>query len=262
MEKHYRKANALSFLGAFCLLGSTVAPTFAPAQTLSTAPPVVSEVAARALVKPWAETTLASRLSTRIISIHKTEGARFKKGATLVTFDCAVQRANLKKADAELFQAGKTLEAQQKLQRLNAVRELELALAKANIQKAEADVAIMKAEVTGCTIAAPFDGRVVALEAQAFEHVTPGQPVLEILDDTAMRLEILAPASVAVKLGPGSPVIVRIDETQKVYQARVRATGANVDPASQTLQVYADVDGRQPDLLPGMSGTAQFSIGN
>ena len=213
---------------------------------------------ARALVKSRLETTLSSELSGRITAIHVDGGDRFKKGVKLVTFDCQVQRANLKKAQAMLTGAEATLAARKNLQRYNAVSELDLAQAEAEIQNAQGDVAIAKAEVQGCVLIAPFSGRVVERSARPYEHVAPGQPILKILDDTAMRLEALVPARAAVHLHSGDEITLYVEETGRSYSARIRALGAKVDPSSQTLLVYADVQGEAPDLLAGMSGVVRL----
>lgn len=212
----------------------------------------------RALVTPRTETTLSSRLSAQVLRMAVREGRRFKIGDELVAFDCVVENANLKRAKANHQQALKTLDVRVGLKHLSAVSELDLAIAKADVEKTKAELAIADADVDGCVISAPFNGRVVERLAQAYEHVTPGQPLLNILDDTAMRLEILAPAQLAVRLSIGTTLSVVIDETGKTYRAQVQALGAKVDPSSQTLQVYADVDEIDVDLLVGMSGTVRF----
>ena len=212
----------------------------------------------RALVKPRLNTTLASRLSARIARTSTHEGGHFDTGDPLIEFDCVVQKAHLKKAEATLLQAEKTLASRLELKRLNAVSDIDLAIARADAHKAKADIALTRADVGGCVVSAPFKGRVVELLAKTHEHVTPGQPLIEILDDTAMRLEILTPAELAVGLGVGKTLSVTIDETGRSYRARIRAMGAKVDPASQTLQVYADVENHDAALLAGMSGTVRF----
>lgn len=245
------------------VLIASIVGASAPSWAQSMAFPENSQIdgsMARALVKPRLETTLASRLSAPIVKISTREGARFKRGDRLVEFDCVVPKANLKKAQAELLRMNKVLVSRLRLERLNAVSELDLAIAKADVEKAKAEVAIMGADVDGCVIFAPFRGRVTEILAQSHEHVTPGQPVIGVLDDTAMRLEILAPAQWAVQLTVGSPLRVMIDETGRVYTAVVRSLGARVDPSSQTLQVHADIDEHDGSLLAGMSGTIR--VGN
>ncbi len=59
-------------------------------------------------------------------------------------------------------------------------------------------------------------------------------------------------------LKPGAEFQFQVDETDKSYVGVVRRLGAAVDTVSQTIKVFAKFAAPTPDILPGMSGTAQF----
>jgi len=212
----------------------------------------------RALVTPRIESTLSSQLAARIERIEVEDGQRFRRGDVLVTFDCDVERAYLKKAEAELWGAEHSLEAKRKLEKRRAVSALDVRLAEAAIRRAEAELAIMQKQVQRCRITAPYQGRVVEVIARAYENVTPGDPLLKILDDSHLGAEILAPAGWSRWLKPGVAVSITIEQTGQTYRARVKRLGASVDAAGQMLPIYAEIDGVDADLLPGMSGAATF----
>ena len=52
------------------------------------------------------------------------------------------------------------------------------------------------------------------------QYAQPGQPLLDIIDDTALELEFLVPSRWLVS--PGAAFQVRIDETGKTYPAQVQ----------------------------------------
>ncbi len=56
----------------------------------------------------------------------------------------------------------------------------------------------------------------------------------------------------------GGHVFLQIEETGNVYGAEIVGIGASVDTASQVIEIYADIKGQHPELLPGMSGTVRF----
>ena len=117
---------------------------------------------------------------------------------------------------------------------------------------------LMTAQVFACVVTAPFDGRVVERVADAHEYVNPGDPVLRILDDSRLKAEILIPASALGRIKKGGHVFLQIEETGNVYDAEIVGIGASVDTASQVVEIYADIKGQHPELLPGMSGTVRF----
>lgn len=222
---------------------------------------VVSGDSVRVLVTPRRFTTLAAELGARVDRLPVAEGATFAAGDLLVAFECSSQAAQLARAKAALDAARKTLTANERLLQLNAVGQLELDMARTEADKAAADAALYESVVGKCRIAAPFAGRVVEQKAREQQFVQAGQTLLEILDDSVLELEFIAPSRWLGWLRNGQSFRVRIDETGRTYPARVLRIGAKVDPVSQSVKLVGTVDGRFPELLAGMSGRASFVAG-
>lgn len=227
--------------------------------TQSPAPTAFMRGEIRAQLTPTRYTTLGAEISARVGRLPVAEGARFKTGAILVQFDCSMQRAQLQRAQAELSAADQTFKANLQLQKLNSVGKLDLELSRAAVQRARADVSLGTALVEKCEIRAPFAGRVVEQKVREEQVVQPGQPLLEILDDTSLELEFIAPSSWLSWVAPGLPFEVRIDETAKTYTAQFTRIGARVDPVSQTIKIAGRIEGQHPELMAGMSGVVRAS---
>jgi RND family efflux transporter MFP subunit len=214
----------------------------------------------RALLVPASEATLSSQIAAQIQEIRVKDGERFKKGDILIMFDCAVNRAELRKAQAELQAASKTYSANQQLIKHQAVSKLELAISAAEVSKASAQVSLAKAKVEMCEVRAPFNGRVVKVQVKPFESYPVAQPLISILDDTKLKMELFVPSNWLLWLKPGQKFTVTIDETGKTYPANITGIGARVDAVSQTLALTSEIVGSHPELLSGMSGVAQFQV--
>jgi RND family efflux transporter MFP subunit len=212
----------------------------------------------RVLVAPAQEATLFSQGIGRIRDVNGSLGSPFKAGATLLSFDCDEQAARLKMAQAELSAARETHNAKLRLQGLQSAGELEVSLAAAAAQKAEAQVALYRAQQAYCVVKAPFDGRVVKVHVKAYEGVNQNAPLLDIISDGPLKLRLNAPSSWLRWLKVGTAFQVHIDETDKTYTARVTALNARVDAVSQSVELEGVIAGSAPDLLPGMSGSAHF----
>ncbi len=208
----------------------------------------------RAQLLPKRYTTLAAEIGAKVNRLPFEEGARFKAGDTLIAFDCSLQQAQHNRAEASLDAVDTTWKANQRLQELHAVGKVELDVSQAEVAKARADVAASKVLLSKCTVAAPFAGRIVEKRAREQQFVQPGQPLLEILDDSALELEFIVPSRWLTWLKPTQTFQVQIDETGKAYPARVQRIGARVDPVSQSVKLSAVVDGRFNELMAGMSG--------
>lgn len=228
--------------------GATAVVPAATARTPAPAPEI------RAQLSPRRYTTLGAELGAKVNRIVVGEGARFKSGQLLVSFDCSLQGAQLQRAKASLSAAERTHAANRRLAELNSVGKIELDNSEAELGKARADVNLMSTTIAKCSLSAPFAGRVAEQRVREQQFVQAGQPVLDILDDSALELDFIIPSKWLAWLKPGATFKVRIDETGREYPARITRLGARVDPVSQSLKAAAVIDGQFPDLMAGMSG--------
>jgi hypothetical protein len=59
-------------------------------------------------------------------------------------------------------------------------------------------------------------------------------------------------------LKPGCGFAVHIEESDKTYPAVIARVGGRVDPVSQTIKVFGEIQGDANDLMAGMSGRANI----
>lgn len=227
-------------------------PVNAPADAASRGAGAEREI--RAQLTPRRYTTVAAEIGAKISHLPVSEGAAFRAGQLLVSFDCSLQQAQLAKAKAELDGAEQSLKTNERLVELNAGGQLELELARSSRSKARAEVGANQAVLGKCSVGAPFAGRVAEQKVREQQYVQPGQALLDIIDDSVLELEFLVPSRWLAWLKAGGQLQVQIDETQKTYPARFTRIGARVDPVSQSIKVAAAIDGRFPELIAGMSG--------
>jgi len=212
----------------------------------------------RGVVKATAQATLASQVQGRISQLPFREGQRFKKGAVLVALDCSKYEAELASSQAEYRGKQKTYENNVRLAEHQAVGQLELEVSQAEAEKASAAVKAAEINVKGCTVRAPFHGRVVKTIVNEHENVFPNDQLISLLDDSLLEIELIIPSKSLAWLKAGTAFEYAIDETGGRYPAVVQDIGANVDPASQTVKVKGRFRSQPDNVLAGMSGTASF----
>ena len=208
---------------------------------------------------PQHQTTLSSEMDARILRLGPREGRHFNSKETLVALNCAMEEAQLRRARAILNAAKSKAKVSTRLSRLKATSKLEEQVAKAEVAKAKAEMAIIQVKINRCKIPAPFSGRVVTLMARQHQYVKAGDPLMEILDEQNLEVVFLIPSWQRQRLSVGERFKVRIDETQRSYPAKISAFGAMIDSVSQSVKVFGTMIGQFPGLLPGMSGVAQFT---
>jgi RND family efflux transporter MFP subunit len=208
---------------------------------------------------PRDQLDVASEISAKIATLPFRDGDAFRAGQTLVSLDCSLYAAQLRKAQAEADAATKLKSVNEQLAQLHSIGELDVAEAQAKAKASAAEVAYMQTTVHKCVIAAPFDGRVVKRSASAQQFAEVGKPLLTIVDTGHLELKMIVPSKWLAWLKPGHALTVKVDEVGKTYPASVARIGARVDPVTQTVDVTASLDGRPSELLPGMSGWASFA---
>jgi membrane fusion protein, multidrug efflux system len=258
LKCHYHRLITGSLLAVWLIspLISAMAGTKPEAKPISSAAELST---IRGVVKATAQATLASQVQGRITQLPFKEGQRFKKGALLVALDCARYEAELASAQAEYRGKTKTYENNIRLSEHHAVGQLELEVSQAEAEKALAATKAAQINVNGCTVLAPFPGRVVKTIVNEHENVFPNDQLISLLDDSLLEIELILPSKSLAWLKVGMPFEYSVDETRHRYAAVVQDIGANVDPASQTVKVKGLFRAKPDDILAGMSGAASFT---
>lgn len=191
----------------------------------------------------------------------------YDRTAQLMKNDVApVQK--LDEATASLDIAKRTLE-QTKLAYAAAVAgytKEERGVAKAAVDKAEAAITTLKAQVAELTISAPVSAEIYQIAAEPGEYVSPGVPLLSLVDlsDVWLRFDLREDLIEGLKIGDRFTarlpalgdvpveVEVRTIATRGEY-AGWRATRATGDFDLRTFEVRAYPVGKVAGLRPGMS---------
>jgi RND family efflux transporter MFP subunit len=216
----------------------------------------------RAQIVARVETTIGAPMTGRLVDFPWHDGERFANGAVLARFYCAEQEATLARAKAVLQQKREVLSTSAKLNKLGTSSGLEYRIAVAQVDEAAADVQLGTVGVENCVVKAPFAGRVGAVTARPFQSIGVGAPLLELLDDSSLEMELLVPSRWVIWLAPGLTFPVVVDETGKRYAAAITRVAGKVDAVSQSVKVYARLQDGSGDLRPGMSGQALLAAPN
>ncbi len=199
---------------------------------------------------------LGSPMSGRLADFPLRDGDRFQQGQVIARFVCGEQEGALAHARALLTEKREILSTNSKLHSLGTGSGLDFHVAAAQVEEAAAEVQTATAQVENCVVKAPFPGRVAAVAVRPYQFVGLGQPLLEILDDRTLDLELIVPSRWLSWLAPGTPFSVTVEETSHVYKATIDRLSGKVDAVSQSVKAYGHLTDPVPELLAGMSGKA------
>ena len=127
-------------------------------------------------------------------------------------------------------------------------------LASAAAERANGAISLSRAQLSQCSVLAPFTGRIVRMHVKPHQGVNVGSPLVEMVSEGPLKVRLNAPSRLLRTLQVGTPFEVAIDETGKSYAAKVTAINARVD----AVEPEGRIEGKTPELLGGMTGVARF----
>lgn len=214
-------------------------------------------VVASANVAPAQITRLSFTLSGRVKEVLVSKGDRVAAGQTLVTLDPAELDAAVQQATAN---RGVTF-AQWEYNLQPRPKQLpeDRVIAKARLDKSDAQIEIAKLRLAQASLLSPIDATVVSVDVSAGESVDVAQVVITIatLDQLQVETKDLSERDVpGVKIG--QPATVYIDALDREFNGKVTA----ISPVSNTVggdvvfKVTIALDEQPDSLLWGMSAEA------
>ena len=212
----------------------------------------------RVLLVPAEEAMISSRFFGTIDKLHVKESDHFKAGDPLVTFDCSELNALRGVARSEVKLQRTSSHASAELHAEKIVGNLDRDLSAIKAEEAAAKLAEVETRIEKCRILAPFPGQVAELKVKSHETLQPGSPIMLIQNPQTLEAHVHVPSKWLEWLKPGATLHVFIEETGKSYPAKVRTVAARVDEVSRSVKVFAQLTETPKELLPGMSGYAEF----
>jgi len=222
--------------------------------------PTSNAMEAQARVTAKRKAQLSVEMPGRVEAVLVSEGDSFKEGDVLVELSCGLERANMKKATANLREAEEIHGANERLAELRSVGDLELALSRVRVTGAEADVAVAAARVDRCSLRAPFDGVLAKRHKREAEYIRVGEPLLDVVDPGALEVEFLASSTWLAWLDLGAPFVLHLNELPLQIAGELSQIGVRVDPVSRTVRLKGKLSGDLRGVVPGMSGVVRFEV--
>ncbi len=246
-------------------------------------------------VTPRRRATIAAKITARVNDILAEEGMQVEPGQILARLDDSDARARLASAKADreataatlgdlrvnLANAERELARQEELFKRGLVAEqardlartavdsfrARLALARGQVEAAEARVKVAQQDLDNCIVRAPFAGVVVSKDAQRGEMVSPISAgggftrtgIATIVDMSSLEIEVDVNESFIARVTPGQPVTAVLDAYPDwQVPAKVRTVIPTADRQKATVKVRATFERLDPRILPDMAVKVTF----
>lgn len=196
---------------------------------------------------------LRPEVSGRVTRINFRDGERVRRGQLLVQLDDQLPLAQVQQARAELSIARANHKRNQDLVGQGFISQRQVEESAANLQVADAKLALAEATAARLKIVAPFDGITGIRGVNVGDYLKDGADIVNIEDLDALYVDFRLPERYQGKLQPGQPALVQIDALPgRRWTAVVQAIDPLVDANGRSIGIRGCIDNRQLALRPGM----------
>ena len=230
-------------------------------------------VRSQGTVRPLVESTMVAQVAGRIewVSPAFAEGGFFQQGDRLIQIDRRDYQLAVSQADAQVAQAQVRLQleeaeaelAREEWQELGsgssnplALREPQLAEAKARVQAAEAALQKARLDLERTAIQAQFDGRIRAKLVDLGQFINRGTPIANVYSTQAAEVRLpvrqddllfvgLDPGlrlDAKAEFRPGVALRARIGGVEHAWRGDIVRTGSEFDVNTRMLPLFARIE--------------------
>ncbi|HEX6636189.1 MAG TPA: efflux RND transporter periplasmic adaptor subunit, partial [Steroidobacteraceae bacterium] len=239
--------------------------------------------------------TVASKVTGRVLEIYVEEGMEVKKDQVVARLDpvnsrtmltmaereLEASRRNLAEIEVRLADARRTLDRNEALVRQQLVSQqaldasraeanataARLEAAKAQVKVAESSLAIRRNDFNDLNVRAPFDGVIISKDAQPGEMISPLSAgggftrtgIATIVDMGSREVEVDVNEAYINRVKPGQRVEAKLDAyPDQPLPAHVINIVPTADRTKATVRVRIGFDKLEPQILPDMGIKVRF----
>ena len=196
---------------------------------------------------------LRPEVSGRITQLNFRDGERVRRGQLLVQLDDQLPLAVVQQGQAELSIAQANHKRNQDLVAQGFISQRSVDESAANLQVAQAKLALARATAARLRIVAPFDGIAGIRNISVGDFLKDGADIVNIEDIDAMHVDFRLPERFQTKVQRGQTALVDLDALPgRRYAALVQAIDPLVDANGRSVGIRACIDNRRHELRPGM----------
>ncbi|WP_439887632.1 efflux RND transporter periplasmic adaptor subunit [Pseudomonas sp. MBLB4123] len=228
-------------------------PAIGVSATTAAARPWQSRLPAIGTLKAFQGVDLTVEVGGTVREVLFRSGEKVARDQALIQMDSEVERASLATAEAELGLARVEFERGRSLVSRSNISKSEFDRLSAELQKANASVAQLRAQLAKKRILAPFSGTIGIRQVDVGDYLSPGATIATLQDLSTLFVDFFLPEQAVPRLALGERVRFSVAAYPgEVFEGRIDAINPKVEASTRNVQVRATLDNPDDKLLPGM----------
>lgn len=222
-----------------------------------------------------ARVNLTAEVAGAVTGIFVTEGDTVRQGEILIRLNDRKLEAEVQRAEAALARMRteeenlrKQVERNDRLLSQGAISEqayddlrTSWEAAQARLQEARAELNVAREELADARVRAPFSGRVGERQVDMGDYVTPGDPMILLVNDDPLEIDFSVPERYVGRLALGKTVAVTVQsQPDREFSGRVYFVSPVVDPINRTVKLKARVPNPIGELRAGQFASVTLEL--
>ncbi|GEO03170.1 MexH family multidrug efflux RND transporter periplasmic adaptor subunit [Adhaeribacter aerolatus] len=203
---------------------------------------------------------IRSEVSGLVRNISFKEGSNVTKGQVLVKIDDTELRAQLSQAQTRQSLAAENARRAGLLLEKEAISREENDVARADLQSAQAQTQLVRAQLAKTTIRAPFSGRIGLRAISEGAYISPATVIANLVSTDPVKITFSVPEKYASQVKLNTELTFMVAGSKKEYPAKVYAIEPGIETTTRTLQLRARAANPNGELLPGSFANIQLPL--
>lgn len=200
---------------------------------------------------PDEEVNLSFETSGKVIEINFEEGTTIKKGQLLAKVNDRQLQAQLQRLVSQLKLAEDRVFRQNALLERDAVSKEAYEQVKTDLATLNADIEIVKANISLTELRAPFDGVIGLRQISVGSYASPTTFIAKLTKIAPLKVEFSVPERYANQMKKGTNLDFKIEGKLDAFSAKVYAVESAIDPNLHQFTARALYPNSNHTLLPG-----------
>ncbi len=204
------------------------------------------------VAQPIEMRTVSAESGGRVLEAPAEEGELVKKGDLLLRVDASTTTAQINLLQSQLSTAQREYSRIKKLAAEGLATPQQVDQLEGQVEQGKLALKQAKVGRGMSVVRSPFTGLVAAKTVEPGEFTSPGQPIVQLIDSSTIKLEVTVPESSIKFIKVGDDVDVHFTALEKTVQGKVVRRGVMVTQSTQTFPIEINIPNEDGDILPGM----------
>jgi membrane fusion protein, multidrug efflux system len=216
-----------------------------------TSQPITEKIYASGTLLANDEVEIRNEIPGRVTALPFREGSHVKKGELLLTLYDEDLKAQLRKLQLQKEIADKSVKRQEDLLTVNGISQQEFEVSQNELSSIQADIDLLKSQLSKTRILAPFDGIIGLRTVSAGAYIPINTRIATIQSINPLKMEFALPERYRAMIKDTTTIHFTTESSEGIFNGKIYAFEPKIDLQTRSVLVRAMCPNREFKLFPG-----------